>query len=76
MGLTLCILLLVSLVNSGVCEVGLEVWVFAELQCRQNADAAAFNPLNNYFLSDPFKTSSVYYMHLDAFSNCFVMSSF
>ena len=60
MGLTLFILLLASLVNSGVCEVGLEVWVFAELQYRQNADVAAFNSLNNYFLSYPFKTSSVY----------------
>ena len=27
-------------------------------------------------LKNSFKTSSVYYMHPDTFSNCFVMSSF
>ena len=38
-------------------------------------DVAAFNLLNNYFVSDSFKTSSFYYMHHDTFSNAFVRFS-
>ena len=40
---------------------------------RENADVAAFNPLKDSFLSDSFKTSSVYDMHHDTFSNCFAV---
>ena len=46
-----------------------------ESKYRENADVAAFKPLNNYFVLDSFKTLSVYYMY-HTFSNYFVMSSF
>ena len=42
----------------------------------KHADVAAFNPLNNYFVSGFFKTSSVYYMYHGTFSNYFIISSF
>ena len=36
----------------------------------------SFQQPKNYFLSDSFKTSSVYYTHHNTFSNYFIMSSF
>ena len=61
-------------VNSGGVAGGLLVF----LVCRHMKKnpvrmAMAFKPLNNYFTSGFFKTSIVYYMHHDTFSNYFVV---
>ena len=42
------------------------------VKIRDKYHVAYFNLLRNYFLSDSFETPSVYCMHHNTFSNCFV----